>query len=183
MSENETEVIVSEGVQAFELAQRKAKMYSLSTLVPVTYQGEGNVANVMIACNMAQRMQCDPLQVMQSLHVIHGRPSFSAAFLIARWNTDGRWTALNYEFNEDRTACKAWAKSRETGERVEGTQITLEMAKAEGWLDKKGSKWQTMPEQMLRYRAATFLIRSHAPELMLGMYERTEVEDVYGEQN
>jgi hypothetical protein len=51
------------------------------------------------------------------------------------------------------------------------------MAKAEGWYAKNGSKWQTMPEQMLRYRAASFFVRAYAPELSLGLATREEIED------
>ena len=52
------------------------------------------------------------------------------------------------------------------------------MAKAEGWYGKKGSKWVTMPELMLRYRSATFLIRTTAPEIALGFQTTEEWRDV-----
>jgi hypothetical protein len=52
------------------------------------------------------------------------------------------------------------------------------MAKAEGWYSKNGSKWQTMPDQMLRYRAASFFVRSYAPELSLGIHTEHEVADI-----
>ena len=52
------------------------------------------------------------------------------------------------------------------------------MAKAEGWLQKQGSKWQTMPDLMLRYRAAAFFARQYAPELTMGMHTAEEVADV-----
>lgn len=51
------------------------------------------------------------------------------------------------------------------------------MAKDEGWYGKKGSKWQTLPELMLRYRAASFLISTTAPELLLGFQTSEEVID------
>jgi hypothetical protein len=58
------------------------------------------------------------------------------------------------------------------------------MAKREGWYsrrDKYGnetSKWQTMPELMLRYRAAAFFGRLYAPEILMGMQANDEVEDI-----
>jgi hypothetical protein len=52
------------------------------------------------------------------------------------------------------------------------------MAKAEGWYGKSGSKWQTMPELMLAYRASAFFTRIHAPQLLMGLQTREEVEDV-----
>jgi diguanylate cyclase (GGDEF)-like protein len=56
--------------------------------------------------------------------------------------------------------------------------VTIGMAKAEGWYNKTGSKWKTMPELMMRYRAATFLIRSVAPEIALGFQTTEEVRDI-----
>jgi hypothetical protein len=55
------------------------------------------------------------------------------------------------------------------------------MAKAEGWFGKNGSKWKTMPDLMLRYRAATFFGRLYCPELLMGMKVQEEVIDVLGE--
>jgi hypothetical protein len=51
------------------------------------------------------------------------------------------------------------------------------MAKAEGWSTKNGSKWKTMPDLMLRYRSATFLIRCTAPEIGLGLQTAEEIHD------
>jgi hypothetical protein len=42
------------------------------------------------------------------------------------------------------------------------------MAKAEGWYNKAGSKWKTMPELMLMYRAAAFFARLYTPDLTMG---------------
>jgi hypothetical protein len=52
------------------------------------------------------------------------------------------------------------------------------MAKAEGWIDKNGSKWKTMPEQMLMYRAATFFCRVFCPEVLAGVQTSDEITDI-----
>jgi hypothetical protein len=54
------------------------------------------------------------------------------------------------------------------------------MAKDEGWLTKNGSKWRTMPELMLKYRAAAFFARTECPEALYGFQTSDEVEDVHG---
>jgi hypothetical protein len=54
----------------------------------------------------------------------------------------------------------------------------MEVAKLEGWIDKNGSKWRTMPEQMLRYRSAMWLARLYAPECLMGMSTVDELEDM-----
>lgn len=161
----------------FLLVQRQASALAASTLVPKDYQGKNNVPNVMIALNMAKRLRADVMMVMQSMHVIHGRPSFSAAFLISTFNACGKFSSIKYDLSEDRSSCTAYCTELSTGDKIVGTTITLDMAKQEGWSTKSGSKWKTMPEQMLKYRAATFLIRSTAPEIALGFYTQDEVED------
>src|SRR5690606_30261866 len=72
--------------------------------------------------------------------------------------------------------CKAWAIEAGTGERLESAEISMETAVKEGWYQKNGSKWQTMPEQMLRYRAASFFGRIYAPEVLMGI--RTQEEEL-----
>jgi hypothetical protein len=163
----------------FELAQRKAKVYSQSSLVPKEYQN--NVGNVLIAVNMATRMGADTLMVMQNLYVVNGRPGWSSQFLIATFDRCGRFSSIKYRFSgtegNDDWGCVAYTKELDTGEIIEGTKITIGMARAEKWLDKPGSKWKTMPEQMLRYRAAAFMVRATAPGLGMGLLTREELED------
>lgn len=168
-------------LQGFELMQRAAKMLASSTLVPPQFQG--NIANCVIAMNMAQRMGADPLMVCQNLYVVYGRPGWSAQFLIATFNHCGRFTAVRYEwFGErmkDTWGCRAWATEKDTGEKIVGPDITIKMAKDEEWYDKKGSKWKTIPQLMLMYRAAAWMIRSHAPEIAMGLQTVEELGDTY----
>jgi hypothetical protein len=161
---------------SWELANRIGKAFAASTLVPQAYQG--NVANCIVALEMANRMGASPLMVMQNLYIVHGNPGWSAKFLVACFNQCGRFSALRYEWNADRTACRAWAIEKATGERIDGPQVSVQMAKEEGWSTKSGSKWKTMPELMLMYRAAAFLIRTYAPEISMGLQSSEELEDM-----
>lgn len=167
-------------IEAFEAAQRMVKPLATSDLVPTAFKN--NIGSCLIALNLANRIGADPLQVMQSLYIVHGKPSFSSAFLIACFNQCGRYTAIRYEMfgerNTDGWGCKAYTTEKATGELIKGVAVTIGMAKAEGWFGKAGSKWKTMPELMMRYRAATFLIRSVAPEIALGFQSTEEVRDV-----
>jgi len=168
-------------LQGFELAQRAAKLLASSTLVPKEYQG--NLSNCVIALNMASRVGADPLMVMQNLVIVHGKPTWSSQFLIATVNTCGRFTALRYEFfgeqGTDTWGCRAWAIEKKTGEKLVGTDITIAIAKKEGWYGKNGSKWQSIPQQMLMYRAASWWTRAYAPELSMGLHTQDEMVDVY----
>ena len=56
--------------------------------------------------------------------------------------------------------------------------VTLEMARAEGWSTKNGSKWKTMPELMLMYRSASMFGRLNAPDILMGMYDEHESADI-----
>lgn len=73
--------------------------------------------------------------------------------------------------------CRAWAIEKSTGERLDGPVVSMDMAVAEGWFGKPGSKWQTMPEVMLRYRAASFFGKLYAPELLMGISTAEEIHD------
>jgi hypothetical protein len=190
-------------MQGFEDAQRMAKALSASSLVPADYQG--NTANTLIALEMSQRTGSSPMAVMQNLHIIHGRPSWSSQFVIAALNSCGRFSPLRYRVEDlgetdakidewtgpkgNRTkssriikvhdrSCVAWCYDKQTGDVLEGPPVSIGMAVAEGWYTKDGSKWVTMPDLMLRYRAAKFFGNLYAPDVLMGMHTADEVEDI-----
>ena len=174
---------VEQEEKAFALVQRQAKMFASSTLIPKAYQG--NMGNIIIALNISKKVNADPLMVMQNLDVIQGKPSWSSKFLIATINSCGRYSSLRYEFKGEEgkasRACRAYCYERSDKDHKEplyGAWVSMEMAQQEGWLGKPGSKWKTMPEQMLRYRAATFWQRTNAPELGLGLLTQEEARDI-----
>jgi len=167
----------------FEIMQRMANMYTQSTIVPSQYMG--NIGNCVIALDMAERMKANPLMIMQNLYIVHGNPAFSSKFLIATINTSGRFTPLRYEFRgEEGTpqySCRCYAYESSDKERKEplfGDWISLKMADDEGWSRKNGSKWKTMPNQMMRYRAAAFWQRVYCPEISMGFLTKEEFEDI-----
>lgn len=168
------------GIQAFENAQRIGKALASSALVPKEYQGQTGLANVLVAMEIAGRMGLSPLQVMQNLHIIHGRPSWSSQFIIATINGCGRFTPLQYEMSgeADSLSCYCVATDIASGKELKGPVVTMAMAKREGWATKSGSKWQTMPELMIRYRAASFWGRLYVPEFLVGLKTQEEVLDI-----
>jgi len=162
-------------------------MLANSTLVPKEFQGK--IPNCIVAMNMAFRMGCDPLMVMQNLYIVYNRPSWSSQFLIATFNTNPSFSKLRYKFvgepGKDSYGCAAYATDKETGDILEGATVTVGIAKAEGWYDRKkkdsnesASKWPTMTQQMLMYRAASWFIRVYAPEIAMGFQTVDEMEDV-----
>lgn len=172
----------------FESAQRAAKALGSSTLVPESYRG--NIANCLVAMELANRTGASVLMVMQNLHVIQGRPSWSSAFRVAAINSCGRFSPIRYEVrgtNPDDPyakdyAVRAYCYDKAGGERLNGEWITWTMVNGEGWNKKSGSKWLTMAGQMFRYRASAFWERAYAPEVCLGMHSSDEYEDVAAAQ-
>jgi hypothetical protein len=171
---------VFSGIQAFEDAQRIAKALASSTLIPPQFQGQQGFANCLVALEIANRMRMSPFQVMQNLHIIHGRPSWSSQFIIGLINGCGRFSPLRYEVTGqgDTLACTCVATELKTGEDLRGPTVTMAMAKKEGWTTKSGSKWLTLPDLMIRYRAAAFWGRLYIPELLVGIQTQEEVVDI-----
>ena len=166
---------VYSSIQSFESAQRIAASLADSALVPNAYRGQAGLPNCIVAIEIANRMGMSPFQVMQNLNVIHGRPSWSSQFIIGLVQGCGRFEGFTYQETADSCQCIATLKA--TGEQVSGPKITLDMAKREGWT--KNTKWSTMPQTMLRYRAASAFGRFHISDLILGIQsvEENEVID------
>ena len=177
--------LITAEVQRFELEQRKAKAFSLSAFFPKHLWGQGqnaaqiSVANATIVYDIAYRMNLSPLEVAQSIFIIQGKPSFETKFLVARLNTSGLLKGrLNTIVSQDGQSAYCEAIDAQTGAVLRGTTITMEMAKREGWLSKNGSKWQTMPTLMLKYRAQSFFINEFFPEVRLGLRTKEEIQDI-----
>ena len=162
--------------QMFRFSEFLAK----SPLLPDAFNG--NPGSVMIALNMAQRLRMDPLMVMQNIVIVHGNAGLSGKFAIALLNRSPKYSRIEYRYvnGKDYTGGMQVIGHRkdDPGDKRPdvGTAVTLEMARAEGWTSNK--KWQTMPEQMMRYRAAAFFARAFVPEELLGMQTAEELEDV-----
>lgn len=173
-------ISIFSSIQAFEDGQRIAKSIMGSDLVPTSYKN--NPANTLIALEIANRIGVSPFMVMQNLDIIKGKPSWSSTFIISAINSCGKFSPLRFEFSGegDEYGCEAVATDLSTGEPVRSPKVTWKMVKAEGWLQKTGSKWKTMPELMFRYRSASFFGRLYTPEILNGMQSVEEMLDIAG---
>lgn len=193
MSTPETEVVRQDPstvagfdtARGFELLQRQAKMLSESDLIPAAFKK--NVPNCAIAIELAWRLDMSPLMVVQNLSIIQGKPSWASQFIIGQLNRHRRFrdASIKYIYDgapgEDSWSCRVemW------DERVVpplvlavGPTVSIAMSKAEGWYQRNGSKWKTLPELMLSYRAAAFFGRLHCPELLCGLPTDSEIIDI-----
>lgn len=156
------------------------KYFSQSNLVPQAYQGKP--MDCAIAVDIANRMGVSPMFVMQNLWVVRGIPSWSGQACMGLIKGSGRYKNVKYNMTgnkgEDTWGCFVSAIEVATGDEIQGAEVTIGMAKKEGWYSKSGSKWQTMPEIMLRYRAATFFARLYCPNELMGFKVEGETEDI-----
>lgn len=173
----ETTLSVFSGEKNFKNAMQMATQLAKSDMIPTIYKNKPE--NCIIALELSNRLKLSPFLVMQNMYIVQGKPSWSSSFIISCINGSGRFTGpLKFEMDTGRTKCCAYATEKTSGEKLVGPLITMEMAQAEGWLGKNGSKWKTMPELMLRYRAAAFFGRLYCPEIINGMLTDDEAEDV-----
>lgn len=162
----------------FEHLQRVAKVFANSALVPEHFRGKE--ADCFIAVEMAMRLQLHPFNLMQSLYVVHGKPGIEAKMAIALINSSGLFDGpLQFKLAGEgmKRQCTAFAVHSKTKQVCE-TTVTMDMAKAEGWIDKSGSKWKTLPDLMLQYRSASFFARLYCPEVIFGMQTREELDEI-----
>ena len=171
-------------VQTFEATQRMAVLLAKSEIVPQAYRGK--VADCVIAIDIGNRMGISPIAVMQGSQIVQGNFSWKGVSCKAMIDSCGKYKNTRYvEVGEK--GKDSWGFYLEgitkNGEVVKGVAVTIEMAKKEGWYDKPKSKWQTMPELMLKYRCAAFFMRTECSGLSMGFLTAEENEDIYGDKN
>lgn len=166
--------------KAFNELFKIGSVMSKTQLVPDNYRNKPE--DCTIAIDIANRNGMSPLSVMQNLYVVKGKPQWSGQACIAMLRASKEFEHVKPvmvgERNTDDWGCYFKAIDKSDGEVVTGTLVTIKMAKEEGWYSKPGSKWQTMPEQMLQYRAAAFFARIYMPNALMGYRVEGEVEDI-----
>lgn len=161
---------------SYKHAMELATTLSKSQLLPATFRGKPE--DVFMAIMLARKMGEDVFTILSNVHFVNGKPGWSAPFLIARANASGVFDGeLSWQTTGEgaKLAVTCSAILKKTGQRVSKT-VSLEMARADGWT--KNNKYSSIPEQMLSYRAATFLIRLYCPAVLYGLHTSDEWEDV-----
>ncbi len=147
-----------------------------SNLLPESFRG--NVPNILIAMDTANRFGIAPIEVMKHCHVIKGKLAFDSKIIIALVNRSGKFDGpIQYWLDDQETECVAYAFIN--GQQYTGPKVTLAMAKANRW----GALWTTLPGMMLRYRAAVFFTRLFSPEIILGLDDIQEQQDIQNANN
>jgi len=153
-------------------------------ILPATFKGKP--ANVLIALDLAMRLELPPMMVMQGIVIVNGRPTFTGQFYTCL--AKKQYKEFRYEETEtDETVkeigglknhrCRIVAETH-GGEKIVGPWVDYKMAVKDGWATRPGSKWQTMPDLMLRYRAASFFVRTYCPDAVMGFRDEYEQADI-----
>ena len=174
------EVTMWNDTKLMQNAWKMANMLAQSTIVPQAYKG--SVGNCINAIDIANRMGLSPIMVMQNSQVVQGNFTWKGSACKGLIDNCQRFKKTRYVFvGEEGTpswGCYLEALDTETDEVIKGATVTMKMAQDEGWLNKNGSKWKTMPELMMQYRAATFFARAYCPQALMGFYTTDEMVDI-----
>ena len=164
--------------ETFNQVLRAADMLSKTQMIPQQYQGKPQ--DCFLALEMAYRTGLPPLTVLQNLYIVKGKPSWSGQACLALINSCGRFRDAHPvyvgERGSDQRGCYVTAVRLCDGETVNGPVVDIAMAKGEGWTS--NTKWRTMPELMLAYRASAFFARTNCPEALMGAQVEGEWEDI-----
>ena len=191
----------------FETFQRMAKPLSESNFVPAAYKGNlGDcVIAVEIACRL-QILPLTVMQnlcVVKGKPTWSAKFLIGCVNTCGRYSTldyrftiDGKVGEVSYktwvkredkntevlkpfEHPElDNVVCVAFATEKATGKELVSPPVSIRMAVGEGWYTKDGSKWPTMSDLMLRYRAASYWVSTFAPEMAMGFRTTEEAQDI-----
>lgn len=163
-------------IDAVDKLTKYAEILSGSSIIPAHYRGQKS--DVFVAVQTAYRMNLDPLMVMQGTYIVKGKLGMVTSFAISLANSSGKLKGgISYDVVGEGAALRVTAKAvvKSSGEEISYT-IGMKEAMAEGWTS--NPKYKSLPELMLRYRAATLLIRTHIPEVLNGMHTVEELSDV-----
>lgn len=168
--------------ESMNKAYKNAAILAKSDLVPDTYKNRPE--NVLLAIDLASRTGFSLMQVMQNLFIVRGKPGWSGSFCMSAIKSSGQYEWVKYvrvgEEGTDSYGYMVQAKSRATGEVINGPVVDWQTVKAYGWHTKPGSQWKMAPDLMFRYRAAAFFARTECPEVLQGLQTSEELRDTYG---
>lgn len=163
---------------SFEKMMEMSTVLAESTIVPNEYKKRPE--NVFLALDVANRLGISPLVIMGNMAIINGRTSFSGSFIAGIIKSSPLFSDVEIiwvgEQGKDSFGCYVQAVDNRTGKVIKGSTITMDIAKKEGWT--KNPKWLTISEQMLQYRAFSFFGRVHASEILTGVYDIDEMNEL-----
>lgn len=161
--------------QAMQAAWSIAEMMCSTTLVPKSYQGKP--AEGTAAIMYGTELGLNPIQSLQQVMVINGKPSIESRTMVALLKMRG-YRFTTDESSPQRVTVTGTSPSGET----ETSTWTFERAQKAGFTRNK--LYNSIPEQMLYAKAATEVCRRLAPDVLLGIsYSTEEMQLGFGESD
>lgn len=162
--------------QTLDDALRFAEVLANSTIIPKDFQG--NPGNILVAIQWGMELGLKPMQAMQSIAVINGRPSLWGDAVIGLV----RGSAVCEYIKETDDGHTATIRVKRRGEDEEHVRtFSVDDAKAAGLAGKQGP-WTSYPKRMRQMRARAFALRDVFPDVLRGMAIAEEVQDMPAEK-
>jgi len=172
-------VIDGHGVQlrSFDEMARFCRAVVNSGLAPKSFQ---TPEQVMVAIQSGLEIGLPPMQALQTIAVINGRPSLFGDGALALAMAHQCWGGIEetHVAETDTAICKVWRYTRKDDKTPKPTTRTFsqEDAKRAGLWGKSGP-WSTYPKRMLQMRARAFALRDTFPDALKGVGITEEVSD------
>lgn len=163
--------------QSFEQAERYAEKIANSSLCPNAFKGKGG--DVLIAIQMGAEVGLSPMQAIQNIAVINGRPCLwgDAAIGVVRVHSHCQSIREWMEGTIESGAAVAYCAVTRKGQHEEIRSFSIENAKKAGLWGKTGP-WSQYPQRMLQMRARGFAIRDTFPDALRGLHIAEEAQDI-----
>ena len=154
-----------------------SKMLSQSEMVPKSYQRKPQ--DILVAVQWGYELGLQPLQALQNIAIINGKPSVYGDAALALVKNDPRCAGVNEKIEGEGDARTAFCKvKRRYGEEIEETVAQFSVADAKrARLWGKQGPWSQYPDRMLQMRARGFAIRDAFPDALKGVITAEEAQD------
>jgi hypothetical protein len=154
-------------------AMKMAEMLSKSGMVPKHYQNKPQ--DTLVAMMMGHEVGLNPIQSLQNIAVINGKPSIYGDALAALVQNHPAFGGMEESFDEKTmtATCTVWRKG---GTKHTQTFSQADATKAGLW--GKTGPWTQYPKRMLAMRARGFALRSQFADALAGLITREEAEDM-----
>lgn len=157
--------------QTFEQALTFADILADSDLVPKDFKGKPG--NCLIAMQWGAELGLKPLQALQNIAIINGRPALWGDAVIALV----RNSPLCEYVTESDDGHTATCRVKRRGEAEETRTFSMDDAKTAGLLGKAGP-WTQYPKRMRQMRSRAFALRDVFPDVLRGMAIAEEIMDI-----
>ena len=165
------------GKPQFSLAPRDlaqaiefAGILSKSSMVPKEFVG--NPGNILVAVQWGMELGLQPMQAMQNIAVINGRPSLWGDAVIGIVKASPACEYVVEEVTDTIATCRV----KRRGEPEQVRTFTMDDAKKAGLQGKQGP-WTQYPKRMMQMRARSWALRDVFPDVLRGMPVAEEVMD------